>query len=155
MLLPNGTNINHELVKEDWCWWYWKYAPLDTELEALEKSARIGKKGLWVDPTPIPLWVYRRAKRGQALDLSDLVPLESETKSGAAPRGPPLPGAVQLDSSPETASSSYLVIGNRRSHIYYRPDCPNYSQVAVHNRVAFNSAADAEQAGYRVTGNCP
>jgi endonuclease YncB( thermonuclease family) len=34
-------------------------------------------------------------------------------------------------------------------------DCTNYSQVAPHNRVAFNSAAEAEAAGYRVAGNCP
>ncbi len=31
----------------------------------------------------------------------------------------------------------------------------NYSQVAPHNRVAFNSVAEAEKAGYRVAGNCP
>ena len=22
VLLPDGTNVNHELVKEGWCWWY-------------------------------------------------------------------------------------------------------------------------------------
>jgi hypothetical protein len=40
-------------------------------LEGLEKEAREGKKGLWVNPAPIPPWVYRKARRGQALDLSD------------------------------------------------------------------------------------
>jgi len=25
--LPNGTNVNHELVKDGWCWWYRTYAP--------------------------------------------------------------------------------------------------------------------------------
>ena len=49
----------------------------------------------------------------------------------------------------------YPVIGNRKNHIYHRPDCPNYSQVVPQNRVAFNSAAEAEEAGYRVAGNCP
>ncbi len=34
-------------------------------------------------------------------------------------------------------------------------DCPNYSQVASHNRVEFNSAADAEEARYRLAANCP
>ena len=76
VLLQDGTNVNHALVKDGWCWWYRKYAPLDRELEALEKSARDAKKGLWVDPAPIPPWVYRKAKRGQSLDLSDLVPLQ-------------------------------------------------------------------------------
>ena len=155
VLLPDGTNINHELVKDGWCWWYRKYAPQDAELERLESEAREAKKGLWVDPAPIPPWVYRKARRGQSLDLSDLVPLDADTEGSTASRGPPGLGAVQPDSSPETASSPYPVIGNRRSHIYHRPDCPNYSQVAPHNRVEFNSATEAEKSGYRVAGNCP
>jgi len=36
VLLPDGSNVNHELVKDVWCWWYRKYAPLDTQLEGLE-----------------------------------------------------------------------------------------------------------------------
>ena len=78
VLLPDGTNVNHTLVEEGWCWWYRKYAPGDTVLERLEKEAREGKKGLWADPAPVPPWVYRKAKRGQALDLSDLAPLDAE-----------------------------------------------------------------------------
>ena len=27
VLLLDRTNVNHELVKEGWCWWYQKYAP--------------------------------------------------------------------------------------------------------------------------------
>ena len=54
-----------ELVKQGWCWWYQKYAPGDTVLEGLEKEAREAKKGLWVDPAPIPPWVYRKARRGR------------------------------------------------------------------------------------------
>ena len=42
-----------------------------------------------------------------------------------------------------------FMIGNRRSRIYHRPDCPNYSQIAPHNRVEFDSAAEVEAAGYR------
>jgi len=32
VLLPNGTNLNYtyRLIKDGWCWWYWKYAPGDT-----------------------------------------------------------------------------------------------------------------------------
>jgi len=33
VLLPDGTNVNHELVKDDWCWRYRKYAPGNTVLE--------------------------------------------------------------------------------------------------------------------------
>jgi endonuclease YncB( thermonuclease family) len=50
VLLPNGTNVNHTLVKDGWCWWYRKYAPGGTVLEGLEDDARQAKKGLWADP---------------------------------------------------------------------------------------------------------
>ncbi len=32
VVLPNGQNLNHELVKDGWCWWYRKYAPWDLVL---------------------------------------------------------------------------------------------------------------------------
>jgi endonuclease YncB( thermonuclease family) len=62
--LLDGTLVNHELVKEGWCWWYRKYASGDTVLEGLEKAAREAKKGLWADPQPVPPWEWR--KRGGA-----------------------------------------------------------------------------------------
>jgi endonuclease YncB( thermonuclease family) len=45
MLLPDGSSVNHTLVKDGWCWWYRKYAPRDTVLEGLERDARDAKKG--------------------------------------------------------------------------------------------------------------
>jgi micrococcal nuclease len=83
VLLPDGTHVNHTLVEDGRCWWYRKYAPDDTVLEGLEKEAREGKKGLWVDPAPIPTWVYRKARRGQALDLSDVEPLGTRKNRGS------------------------------------------------------------------------
>ncbi len=56
VLLPDGTNVNHELVKDSW-WWYRKYAPRETVLEGLEKETREEKKGMCVHPAPIPAWV--------------------------------------------------------------------------------------------------
>ena len=88
VLLADGSNVNHSLVKDGWCWWYRKYAPRNTELEELEKSARDEKNGLWQDPAPIPPWVYRKARRGHALDLSDIVPLESGVGESVSSRGP-------------------------------------------------------------------
>lgn len=154
VFLPNGTNVNQQLVKGGWCWWYRKYAPGDFLLEKLEKDARDSKKGLWVDSAPVPPWVYRKAKRGQPLDFSDLVPLDSNAIDEPLSRGPPSLGVADLDTEP-SVSSHYPIIGNRKSHIYHRPDCPNYSQVAPRNRVAFNNAHEAEEAGYRVARNCP
>jgi len=63
VILPDGTNVNQELVKQGWCWWYKKYAPGDTVLEGLEKAARESRKGLWVDPHPVPPWEWRKRSR--------------------------------------------------------------------------------------------
>ena len=62
VLLPDGTNVNHELVKEGRCWWYRKYARKDAVLEGLEKEAREAKRGLWADPPPIPPREWRKRK---------------------------------------------------------------------------------------------
>jgi endonuclease YncB( thermonuclease family) len=35
VLLAGGTNVNHTLVKEAWCWWYRMYALGDTVMEQL------------------------------------------------------------------------------------------------------------------------
>ena len=159
VILPDGMNLNHELVKQGWCWWYRKYALGDTKLERLEVEARDAKKGLWVDPAPIPPWVYRKARSGQALDPSDFVPLDDEAERSPVSRGPPaiwpLLGAVEKDPESSPATSPYPVIGNRRSHIYHRPDCPDFNQIAPKNRIAFNDPAEAEESGYRVAKNCP
>lgn len=60
VLLADGTNVNQELVKDGWCWWYRKYAPGDTVLEGLEQEAREAGRGLWADPRPVPPWEWRK-----------------------------------------------------------------------------------------------
>jgi micrococcal nuclease len=55
VILPDGMNLNHELVRQGWCWWYRKHASGHALLEGLEQDARDAKKGLWVDPAPIPI----------------------------------------------------------------------------------------------------
>jgi len=63
VFLPDGTNVNQELVKQGWCWWYRRYAPGDTVLEGLERDTREGRKGLRVDPQPVPTWEWRKVSK--------------------------------------------------------------------------------------------
>jgi endonuclease YncB( thermonuclease family) len=49
VLLPDGMNINQELVKQGWCWLYRRDAPGDVVLEGLKKEAREARKELWAD----------------------------------------------------------------------------------------------------------
>lgn len=64
VILPDGVNLNRELVKQGW-WWYRKYAPADTVLEGLETEAREARKGLCAEPHPMPPWEWRRRFRGR------------------------------------------------------------------------------------------
>lgn len=82
----------------------------------------------------------RAARRGLWAGVDPIPPWEwrdRQRRSGGSPAGP----------AP--------IIGNRRSGIYHRPDCPDYGGVASRNRVVFQSGEEAERAGYRVAGNCP
>jgi len=57
VLLPDGTHVNHTLVKDGWCWWYRKYAP------GIRCSI-----GLWADPQPVPPGELRqRCRREKTL----------------------------------------------------------------------------------------
>lgn len=65
VLLADGSNVNHTLVKDGWCWWYRKYAPNDAILEQLEIEAIEAGRGLWADAEPIPPWKFRKIKRNR------------------------------------------------------------------------------------------
>jgi micrococcal nuclease len=62
VVLPDGRDVNHELVRAGFAWWFPKYAPRDTELARLEAEAKGAKRGLWSDARPIPPWEWRNAK---------------------------------------------------------------------------------------------
>lgn len=55
VFLPDGRNLNQELVKAGLAWWYRQYSK-DETLAQLEQEARTARRGLWVDPNPIPPW---------------------------------------------------------------------------------------------------
>jgi micrococcal nuclease len=136
VLLPDRTNVSHELVKAGLAWWYKQYAKHDETLAQLEGEAREQKRGLWSDPNPVPPWEVRHPppKRLEAAaDASGVTGTQHEP----------------ADSTPTP------IIGNRHSHKYQRPDCPNYTATAPKNRVMFGSVEEAEKAGYQLAGNCP
>ncbi|HUT23729.1 MAG TPA: thermonuclease family protein, partial [Sumerlaeia bacterium] len=60
LTLPDGRNLNRELVREGLAWWYSAYAPGDKTLRTLDSAARAERRGLWADAEPIPPWEFRR-----------------------------------------------------------------------------------------------
>lgn len=59
VILPNGKNLNKELLKAGLAW---HYAMFDssTELSMIEKKAKLKRKGLWSMENPMAPWVFRK-----------------------------------------------------------------------------------------------
>lgn len=136
VFLFDGRHLNKELVKVGLAWWFCQFSA-DPELHQLEDDARAAKLGLWSDPDPVPPWVFRKRLRAHTPPVSD--------------EGCPRPASQTLGQS----IGVHDIIGDRRSHIYHRVDCPGYAAVSPEHRMPFVSIDAAEQAGYREAGNCP
>jgi micrococcal nuclease len=61
--LPDGTNLNQELVRQGLAWWSDKFAPNDQEIKQLFVAAKNSHKGLWSEPNPIAPWTFRNGER--------------------------------------------------------------------------------------------
>jgi endonuclease YncB( thermonuclease family) len=132
------TDANLEQVRAGLAWVYTDYeeelSPADrSAYHAAEREARSLHRGLWAENNPTPPWVFRRRSRS--------------TRSVAAGQSPAGAATAEVPVG--------AVIGNRRSHIFHRPDCPDYLKVSASNRVLFPTAAAAEAAGFRQARNCP
>lgn len=57
VILPNGLNLNQELVKKGYAWRY--KTSKDKTLAKFELQAREHKYGLWAMPSAIPPWQFR------------------------------------------------------------------------------------------------
>jgi endonuclease YncB( thermonuclease family) len=62
VLLLDGRNVGHELLKEGLAWWR-RSASSDASLEVVEELARASHKGLWADPNPVPPWRWKATKK--------------------------------------------------------------------------------------------
>jgi endonuclease YncB( thermonuclease family) len=74
IILPEGTNLSHEIVRAGYGWWYREYCPDHAVLGALENAARRNRWGLWAGNDPIPPWQFRH---GGATPISGQTPAAS------------------------------------------------------------------------------
>jgi len=136
VLLPNGEDVCLDQVKAGLAWHYKQYVFAQTPADrsayaAAEDAAREAHLGLWADAHPIQPQDFRHGTQSPlCLDKQDHRIACSEQYQGP-------------------------VRGNRRSHIYHWPGCPNYDDIAEYNRVEFPSATAGATAGYRAARNCP
>lgn len=62
VILPNGRNLNKELLIAGMAWHY-KHYDKSTELASLEAMARQKKVGVWSAKNPVAPWEYRQNKK--------------------------------------------------------------------------------------------
>jgi micrococcal nuclease len=62
IVTEDSLNINQLLVKEGLAWHYRQYSD-DEQLADIERTARVQRKGLWIDNEPIAPWDWRRHNR--------------------------------------------------------------------------------------------
>lgn len=62
--LEDGRCLNHELLRAGLAWHYKAYNS-DPDLADMEDEARAQRRGLWIDPEPVPPWEFRRLRRNQ------------------------------------------------------------------------------------------
>ncbi|MBW2476795.1 MAG: thermonuclease family protein [Deltaproteobacteria bacterium] len=62
VILPDGTNLNKQIVRAGYAWHYKDYSS-DPSYAELEEQARLARRGLWQDDRPTPPWIWRRDRR--------------------------------------------------------------------------------------------
>ncbi|MCX5783443.1 MAG: thermonuclease family protein [Elusimicrobia bacterium] len=70
--LVNGINLNRELVRNGYAWWYRQYAK-ERVFEKLENEARLAKRGLWKDENPTPPWEYRKEEKPKSAEKENIL----------------------------------------------------------------------------------
>lgn len=131
VILPDGRNLNRELVRSGLAWHYRVHFPVDESIRELEYQAWKLKAGLWVDPSAIPPWEFRREK-----------------SSSLEPPG----DASTMDYN---RIFDYGLIGDPQTKYYLRPDCQNYPKVESRGFTVFSSELAAKTSGFRVSPQCP
>lgn len=117
----------------------------------------------WNKQYPVTDWeLERNARIGKIVGHSnEFVTGERAWVQGYKPRGYGVASGtaaktihLQADNA-AFDSQPGAVVGNQKSRLYHLSSgCPGYSQIAVKNRVSFQSESEAISAGYKKAGNC-
>jgi endonuclease YncB( thermonuclease family) len=177
----DGNDECLEQLKAGLAWHYKEYEKeqpaSDRQLYAnAELEARNERRGLWKDPSPTPPWEFRHHASGSTADadstdqpdsanrnLMGISPSVEPDLRNAAASASQSPANVRkpvtnvdpgLSQPSSVTQESGFIRGNRRTMIYHWPGCPNYDDIALHNRVPFQDRQEAERAGYRAARNC-
>ncbi|VAX31042.1 hypothetical protein MNBD_NITROSPINAE05-1067 [hydrothermal vent metagenome] len=129
LILPDGRVLNRELVSHGLAWHYRVHFPVDPALRALEYQAWKQNAGLWVDPSVVPPWEFRREK-------------------GARKPPPADPSAMDYN-----GIFDYGLIGNPDTKLFLWPDCQGYPEDS-RGFAVFGSELHAQKSGFKQSPGC-
>lgn len=129
VILPDGRSLASELIGAGMAWYYRVKPTVNEVLAKLEYAAWSRKIGLWVDPSPVPPWEFRR--------------------EAIVPDPPERPEQVDYDQI-----LSYGLVGNKKTKTYQWPACGDYRVVEPDARVIFSNKLQAASLGYKMANSC-
>lgn len=124
VILPDGSNLNEELLKAGFAWVYSKYCRLSfcSDWKGMERTAQQSQTGLWSHENPTSPWEYRKGVRSEHTQ-----PSRSQSDAG-------------------------VYHGNRKSHVFHHSGCRYFN--CKNCTVVFESRWAAVDDGYRPCGIC-
>ena len=126
--LPQGKELNEELVRNGLAWSYRVAPSPNATLERLQYQAWQKKLGLWIEPSRMPPWEFRREKIFSAPPIKE----------------------NQMDYD---LILNYGIIGDPERKIYWWPACKDYPEKKEKN-IIFGYKQLAEDMGYRSSSGC-
>lgn len=123
--LPNGDNLNEELVEAGYAHWFEEYVPDDERLAYFQATAKRDRRGLWADPLPVPPWEFRGAPAARATPTPTTRSQPSRTIRTKVPpeSRPPMPAPRRPTSVAPTGVSDTTVYVTDHGGKYHRGTC--------------------------------
>ena len=76
----NGKDLNFELVRSGYAWWYEQYAKNNKQFKMAQDYAERNKLGLWTQSNPTAPWDYRKGNKSITTTASNQVVKNSSQK---------------------------------------------------------------------------
>ncbi|MDU8352868.1 endonuclease/exonuclease/phosphatase family protein [Pseudomonas syringae pv. actinidiae] len=125
----------------------------------VDKQATLALSNYGIVQYPAMIGWSHEQSRQQVSDHAPIhVTMGQGTRStSASPQAaltPPVRASTAKSQQVASNTPTADVRGNQNSKIYHLPGCKSYSSISPKNIVHFSSEQSAQQAGYRIAGNC-